>query len=713
MKILLANLPWFKNGYYGVRAGSRWPHIKNETERDYLPFPFYLAYSTSLLEAKGFSASLIDAIASKMTVNSFLKEVERFSPDILVVEISLPSRENDLEILKQIPSRVKIIICGLDVEATSLDFLKLHPFIFASIRGEYELPLTKLITALHNNSSLNEIESIIYREGDSLFTRKEERLLTNLNELPYPHRKKLPMKAYVDAPGGLPLPNVQMQASRGCPFQCSFCAWPQIMGKPGSYRFRKNEDIIKEMEYLVDKMKFKSIYFDDDTFNVGVARIQNFLDLLIEKRKTKKIQVPWAIMARADLMGESLLDKFKEAGLYSVKYGVESASQDILDNAKKDMKLEKAISMIKYTQQLGIKVHLTFMFGLPFETKETIQQTQDLAISLNPDSLQFSLAMPYPGTTLFDELYTSKQLIFSDNNHFDGNYNAIIKSELLSPQELLEAKDQAYAKWGEYLKLSRTPQVIHLGRVHVNKALAYYKHYGIWSLIYKTKDFLEFFIKHNLNIQRHHFYTITTKNMHLTLKDGEIRIFYCNKEITKGAGLHASFKVRGKRFTTSQARTKVNQIQKNEMFIEFDFRNHDLNLKQIFWIALENKKVSINVDWLNYEQKSVTDLKFSCMLSDSYSSWLTYDESGGFPEITDWQTMNIKSPDTDYIGVSSNDDLPMFQLKHPVMFDSCMVEAQNTSRNIFGRIVSSIFKEKIIVIPEGRTNIYRGFIELL
>ena len=78
MKILLVNPPWFVNGYYGVRAGSRWPHVKNETENDYLPFPFYLAYSASLLEKEGFTVDLIDAVASELTEDDFLKKVLSF-----------------------------------------------------------------------------------------------------------------------------------------------------------------------------------------------------------------------------------------------------------------------------------------------------------------------------------------------------------------------------------------------------------------------------------------------------------------------------------------------------------------------------------------------------------------------------------------------------------------------------------------------------------
>ena len=83
MKIFLVNPPWYENGYTGVRAGSRWPHIKNETERDYLPFPFYLAYSASLLEKEGFNVKITDAIASEISISQFLKKVNN-SPSLII-----------------------------------------------------------------------------------------------------------------------------------------------------------------------------------------------------------------------------------------------------------------------------------------------------------------------------------------------------------------------------------------------------------------------------------------------------------------------------------------------------------------------------------------------------------------------------------------------------------------------------------------------------
>lgn len=85
------------------------------------------------------------------------------------------------------------------------------------------------------------------------------------------------MEKYLDAPGEMLIPSAQMLASRGCPFKCQFCLWPQLMYNGQHYRARNVKDVVDEMEYLVREKKFKSVYFDDDTFNVGKERMLSFV----------------------------------------------------------------------------------------------------------------------------------------------------------------------------------------------------------------------------------------------------------------------------------------------------------------------------------------------------------------------------------------------------------------------------------------------------
>jgi radical SAM superfamily enzyme YgiQ (UPF0313 family) len=447
-RILLVNLPWQRRGCWGVRAGSRWPHIKDVSEGDYLPFPFFLSYATALLKNNDFSATIIDAVAEQMTEAKLLEFISGNKFDYVVAETSIPSFSNDLRILGGISKlRVSIILCGPNYQIYKPEFLQQHRFIDFVLYGEYEFNLLQLMRCFKDKGDVSGVSGLLYRKDGKVY-KTESGQPFDLNLLPWPERESLPLLKYLDAPGGMLIPSAQIIASRGCPFGCKFCLWPQVVYQGRHYRARNVIDVIDEMEYLVREKGFKSVYFDDDTFNIGKERMFELCGQII-KRGLNHTQ--WAIMARPDLMDESLLDKFKEAGLYAVKYGVESGVQDLLDNIGKAMDLEYAQRMIRYTQKIGIKTHLTFTFGLPGETRETIEKTIALAKSLDPFSVQFSLATPFPGTEYHRILEKCGSIISKDLSSYDGHSSSVIKLENLGSGELEEAKERAYQVWFEYV----------------------------------------------------------------------------------------------------------------------------------------------------------------------------------------------------------------------------------------------------------------------
>jgi radical SAM superfamily enzyme YgiQ (UPF0313 family)/MoaA/NifB/PqqE/SkfB family radical SAM enzyme len=451
MKIVLVNLPWKKGRFWGVRAGSRWPHIKTLQEKNYSPFPFFLAYAAALLKRENFEVKLIDALAEEIHTPLFLKMVVEEKPNLLVAETSTPSLYNDLEILKKVPNGIPIALCGPEANIRTLDFLSQNKFIDFVFIGEYEYTLLELAQRLKKRKNLDGLLGLIYRSKADLKINPARPLVEELDMLPWPIRESLPMERYNDNPGGIPVPSVQMWTSRGCPYQCTFCVWPQLMYRKNRYRIRSITKVVDEMGYLVRNMGFKSIYFDDDTTNIGKLRMLE----LSKEIKRRRLNVPWAMMARADLMDEEILDSLKAAGLYAVKYGVESAEQGLLDRIHKNMDIEKTERMIRFTKSLGIKTHLAFTFGLPGETAQTIQKTVDLAIKLNPDSVQFSITTPFPGTQYFDDLNERGYIVSRICSDYDGNSKSVLRTESLGPKELEKAKQYANKIWRVHLWQTR------------------------------------------------------------------------------------------------------------------------------------------------------------------------------------------------------------------------------------------------------------------
>lgn len=452
MKILVVNSPWFDGGRQGVRAGSRWPHLKIPEEEGYMPYPFFIGYVTSLLKINNFKVKAIDAIAQNMSYDNFNNEVKSFKPDIVLSETSTPSLKHDLEILNKLKQKVnfKIALSGPDANIFCKDFLKSHKQIDYVLIGEYDTTFLELCKSIRDKKSFIKIPGIIFRKNNKIIDTGKP-VLASIKNLPWPDRQDLPIYKYHDCPGGIPEPSAQMWASRGCPYQCVFCLWPQIMYSGNSYRTRDVIDVVDEMEYLVKKKNFKSIYFDDDTFNIGKPRM-----ILLAKEIIKRdLNVPWAFMGRADLSDEETLNELRKSGLHSVKYGMESGNQQLVDNSNKNLNLKTAIKNIIYTKKIGIKVHLTFTFGLPGESKETIQQTINLVKFLNPDSVQFSISTPFPGTKFYDDMKKQGNIVSNDWNDYDGNTKSVIKTKTLTSEDLKNAQDAAYKIWFEHKYLNQ------------------------------------------------------------------------------------------------------------------------------------------------------------------------------------------------------------------------------------------------------------------
>lgn len=401
MKILLANAPWYQNNKRGVRAGSRWPHLRSLND-GYRPFPFFLAYASSLLKNNGFDVKLIDAIGEDLDYDHFYRLVEDYAPRIVLLEVSTPSIDNDLkiaEVLKErLNNKVQIVFAGPHYEMYKEDFLNRYHFVDFVIYGEYELSLLSLVQTLQEKSSLKNVQGILYRCNEKTFKTSPRELIQNLDILPFPDRESLPVDKYIDLPHFLPQPLGIILSSRGCPLRCNFCLWNWVLYGGPNYRRRSVSNVVREIEFILEKFNFRSIYFDDDIFNID----ENWLIQFAEELKKRKINVKWAVMAKPDLTSLATWEKLWKAGLRAVKFGIETFSPQVLRKYDKIINYSYAIATIKFLKSLGIKVHLTFMIS-NFDNKESLRMFKEKIEEIQPDSYQISHLIPFPGTPFYEK----------------------------------------------------------------------------------------------------------------------------------------------------------------------------------------------------------------------------------------------------------------------------------------------------------------------
>jgi len=661
MKIAIVNLPWYNLCGSGVRAGSRWPHLMARHERGYLPYPFFLAYAAALLKENNFEVILIDAIAEGLSYSACINRLRSLKVDLCVIETSTVTLKHDICLIKKINKNIPIVMCGPDVNMQKPSFIKNYPFITYIIFGEYELTLLDLSCHIRDKKGLSDIPGLIYRhEGKTMVNQPRE--LADLDKLPWPLREGLQMSNYNDAPGNMPLPSVQMVASRGCPYKCKFCLWPQVMYQGNNYRSRDIKDVIKEMKFLVNSMGFKSVYFDDDTFNCGKPRMLAFCD---EIKKQGLADVPWAIMARPDLMDEEILMSMKEAGLYAVKYGVESATQSLLDGINKNMDLKKTEKMIRFTEQLGIKTHLTFTFGLPGETRESIRRTIDFAIYLNPNSVQFSIATPFPGTEFYREIEKNGLLLTKQWSEYDGNNKSVICSDNLSKKELEQSIRIAYSRWRDHYLNRRYLKGQRLNISLPGLILFSLRRRGIFLTGVKLLNFLSRQMKASVLIRVNHLTGflknrskcvnfIATGRVGLFFGPSGIHLFWDNKELTREDGFRSCFgnlseskKIRGGAFTFGDFKKDAdNQISLKKKYadssIEEDWKFEIVDEKQVDWsVKIRSGNGGIPLG----------ESRLALILSDEYQKWLDSWGEGGFYPVFDNLEVELRNPKTKMVGV--------------------------------------------------------------
>ena len=446
MKVFMGNPPWSAEGMYGVRAGSRWPHFEN-AHHEYMPFPFFLAYSAAVLEQHDHEVLLVDAIAEKLSDEEYYQRISNFSPDVVLHEVSTPSVQTDerhwRKVREILGPDVKIALSGIHRLMQDPKWLNETPEVDFVFVGEYEYIFRETLDRLEAGKPLDGIDGLIHRKDGVPTWNGKRPLIKNIDDVPWPARHFLPMYDYRDEPGSIPRPSVQLWASRGCPYRCSFCAWPQIMYGGFKYRTRNVVDVIDETEWLVREWGFKSVYYDDDTFNIGKKRMLQFC----REFNDRQIKVPWAIMARIDGMDSEVLEAMAGSGLHALKYGVESADQGIVDKCGKRLDVSKVRRVVNMTHSLGIKTHLTFMFGLPGETPESAKRTIDLALELMPESLQFTVATPFPGSKLYDQLLAEGKLRTTDYSQYDGFHTAVVSTDELDSKELEQILADANQRW--------------------------------------------------------------------------------------------------------------------------------------------------------------------------------------------------------------------------------------------------------------------------
>jgi len=450
MKVLLANPPYRipvdqKREKFFIRAGSRWPFSVEKSlneHADYIPFPFYLGYAAALLEKENDIETFVeDGVALHETEEEFLSNVEKIFPDIVLFETAINSVRNDALMakkLKTINPKMVIVLAGLQATALAEETLEIggDAVDFLMIQ-EYDQNFRDLVLALRDGQSIEQVNGLAYRKSGK--TIKTPPTMIDVNQLPFPARhlfpsnRKMDLSVYWDAFCQY-RPAIQMHSSRGCPFQCNFCAWIQVMYDNNEFRGRDPESICDEIEMCVERYGVKEIYFDDDDFTANKNHVMGFCEAMIRRGLNKKVH--WSAMCDFIVTDEEMILKMHEAGCIGMKFGVESGNKEVLKKIKKPVKFKRLKENVALCNRLKIKTHATFSFGLINETQSSLNDTMEFARKLPTDTAQFSISTPFPGTRFYEDLKKEGRLKSQSWEDFDGNNVSVVAFEGVNGNKL-------------------------------------------------------------------------------------------------------------------------------------------------------------------------------------------------------------------------------------------------------------------------------------
>ncbi|WP_022778689.1 B12-binding domain-containing radical SAM protein [Butyrivibrio sp. AE3009] len=440
MKVFFVNPP-FKSEYGKFSREQRSPAI---TKSGCFYYPLWLIYAAARLEKEGFEVEFLDAPAKQLSEEDALEIIKAKGADtrLFVVDSTTPSIYNDVSFAGKIKNLFPSALLGLvgtHVSVRADETLDLNEAIDFVARKEYDLTIEDIAKALKSGINWKTVKGITYRESDGRKISNDDMpYITDMDSVPFASefiKSHLDVKDYFQPVATYP--EIQIFTGRGCPFYCNFCLYPQTM-HGHQYRYRSPQNIVAEFEYIVENFpEVKEVVIEDDTFTADVDRVKKFCSLIREKGINKKIR--WMCNSRVTLDYETMV-LMKKAGCRLLLPGFESGSQQILNNIKKGTKVEQFKPFVDNARKAGMQVHGCFIVGNKGETRNTMKETLNVALTLKLDTAQFYPLMPFPGTEAYDWAVSQGYLSgkYTDYLKEDGNHNTSMHIDDISAEELVE-----------------------------------------------------------------------------------------------------------------------------------------------------------------------------------------------------------------------------------------------------------------------------------
>ena len=397
--------------------------------------PLGTLYAAAALRSKGFSVVAFDSMLEAPS-DGFVEMLAAHRPNIVSVY------EDDFNFLsKMCLTRMREVAWEIAKAARSFGAVTIvhgsdstdNPSLFLAngfdyvLCGEAEETLVQLCTSILNADEVPKIDGLVRLDQSGQVIRSSQKLSKNpaWSELSSPARDLIDVEPYraawVEAHGYF---STNMVSSRGCPYQCNWCAKP-ISGN--KFHLRPATAVAEEMKLLKEVARVDHIWFGDDVFALNHHWIEEFAEEVTKRNAV----VPFKIQSRADLMSEHTVQYLKMAGCAEVWLGVESGSQVVLNAMDKGLVLPSVIAARSRLKEAGIRACYFLQFGYPGETWTELQETINFVRETGPDDIGISFSYPLPGTVFYERVQAElgQKRNWTDSDDLCIMFNAAYKTD--------------------------------------------------------------------------------------------------------------------------------------------------------------------------------------------------------------------------------------------------------------------------------------------
>ncbi len=361
-----------------------------------------LGYAAAILLKKGYEVKLRDYQTEGVGKEEFIRDVESFAPDLVMMSITNTTIFDDLKLIREIKEKYHptVVLKGAlfyDPEQEMLDMLDLASVDYM-IGGEVDFAIGEIADlALRGEGNPDDILSILYRKGDGSFVRTKFHVWEeDLDSRPFPARELMNNALYKRPDTDEPMATIQ--TGRGCPSACVFCLTPVISGK--CVRMRSPQNVFDELTECYEKHGIRNFFFKADTFTIDPKWVKEMCTLIIESPLHGKIA--FTANSRVNPLSKETLQLMKDAGCFMVAFGFESGSDEMLKTLRKGTTVEMNLRAAKWCHEVGLPFWGFYVIGFPWEKKEHILETKKLILKSDPDFIEVKMALPFYGTPLYD-----------------------------------------------------------------------------------------------------------------------------------------------------------------------------------------------------------------------------------------------------------------------------------------------------------------------